>query len=323
MGLYRRKRRSKDGETVTAPTWWMAVTVDGNQVCKSTGTSNKRLAQKILDTKRAEIHEGRFSNLLKSHAPKLEEYSRQYIDSRTDLHPNTVRRYECSKKVLDAFFGQARLPQISEDRIREYRSVRLRKGIRAAGLNRDLAFLRLCLREARRQRYIAQNPLDGPDLFLNERKERLQAHIFTVQEEQRLLAAAKGYLKVLILLLVDAGLRVGREALPLTWEDVDLTNKTVYVRESKTEAGVRSVPLTERLSAELLGWRKLGGPSVSEYVFYYEGNPAKHLQAVPKSWKRALKEAGIRYTRIYDLRATFSSRLNAAGVPQVFVEQLM
>jgi hypothetical protein len=36
-----------------------------------------------------------------------------------------------------------------------------------------------------------------------------------------------------------------------------------------------------------------------------------------------LKEAGVEYRRIYDTRATFSSRMNAAGVPQVFVDQLM
>jgi hypothetical protein len=69
--------------------------VDRRQHCESTRTSNKRLAQKIFDVRRAEIHEGRFVSLLKSHAPSLGNYGRQYIDSRTDLHPNTKRRYEC------------------------------------------------------------------------------------------------------------------------------------------------------------------------------------------------------------------------------------
>ncbi len=36
-----------------------------------------------------------------------------------------------------------------------------------------------------------------------------------------------------------------------------------------------------------------------------------------------MKDAGISYRRIYDLRATFSSRMNAAGVPEVFAEQLL
>ena len=65
--------------------------VNRRQHCESTRTSNKRLAQKIVDVHRAESHEGRFVSLLKSHAPNLGKY----IDSRTELHPNTKRRYEC------------------------------------------------------------------------------------------------------------------------------------------------------------------------------------------------------------------------------------
>jgi hypothetical protein len=50
------------------------------------------------------------------------------------------------------------------------------------------------LRTVRRERYIAQNSLDGTDLFLNERKGRIQAQIFSGEEKQRLLAVAGGYL---------------------------------------------------------------------------------------------------------------------------------
>jgi integrase len=35
------------------------------------------------------------------------------------------------------------------------------------------------------------------------------------------------------------------------------------------------------------------------------------------------RSAGISFRHIYDLRATFSSRMNAAGVPEVLVEQLL
>jgi integrase len=316
MGLYKRGK---------GKIWWMDYMVDGRQKCESTGTSNKRLAKKIHDLRRTEIVEGRFTSLLKSHTPKQEDYSRQYIDSRTDLHPNTVRRYECSKRSLDVFFSEARLPEISEARIEEYKKARLREGAHAAGVNRDLAFLRLVLRQARRERYIALNPLDSPDLFMNERRERLQAKPFTLEEEQRLLAVAKGYLRPLVLLLVDGGLRVGKEALPLRWSALDLEseNAVVYVRASKTAAGIRTIPLTGRLKAELLRWRQLTGPSVSPFVFFYPINPSKHLQSVPKTWARVLRDAGVEPRRIYDLRSTFATRLNAAGVPQVFIDQLM
>jgi integrase len=175
---------------------------------------------------------------------------------------------------------------------------------------------------AKPARYIALNPLDNPDLLLNERRDRLQARPFTIEEEQRLLAVAKGYLKPLILLLVDTGLRVGQEALPLRWSDLDLENGLVSVRKSKTQAGVRCFPLTARLKAELVGWKQLTGKP-SEFVFPYLLDQSKHLQQVPKTWNRALMDAGVERRRIYDLRSTFATRLNATGVPQVFIDQLM
>jgi integrase len=146
----------------------------------------------------------------------------------------------------------------------------------------------------------------------------------TLEEEQKLLSVAKGYLRPLIMLLVDTGLRVGKEALSLRWDALDLEseNPVVRVRSSKTSSGIRIIPLTGRLKAKLSRWRRLT-ESFSEFVFFYPRNPAKYLLQVPKTWKRALKEARVERRRIYDLRSTFATRLNAAGVPQVFIDQLM
>ena len=72
--------------------WWMAYMVDGRQHCESTGTSNKRLAQKILDKRKGEIAEGRFPGLLKSHAPTLKKTTFQSA-SRISHRPFTrIRR---------------------------------------------------------------------------------------------------------------------------------------------------------------------------------------------------------------------------------------
>jgi integrase len=312
MGLYRRGK-----------IWWISYMEPGvGQRFESTGTNNKRLACKILSIRKAEVVEGRYCHLIKSSVPTVDAWLTTYLDTKIDLHPNTRKRYECSKKNLQSFFTNSRLSDITEARIEEYKRYRLGKGMRAAGVNRDLSFLRLVLKQGKRERYIAHNPLDDSDLFLNERRERLQARPFTLEEEQRLLAVASGYLKPLILLLVDTGLRVGKEALPLRWNDLDLQDGAVYVRQSKTQAGVRSVPLTARLKAELVRWKRLTVKQ-SDFVFPYPVDPTKHLKKVPKTWARALKEAGVEYRRIYDLRATFASRLSGAGVPQVFVDQLM
>jgi integrase len=310
MGIFRR---------IDSGIWWISYMENGLQRRESSKSKNKRDAEKLLTLRKAAVFEGRL-RLPKSNPPRLEEWTKQILASVN--HPNTKRRYETSIKNLKEYFEGVRISQITPEGIEEYKFERLKEGVGPATVNRDLTVLRLMLRQAERQRLIARNPMREVD-FLDERKGRRQACILTLEEEARLLAVAKGYLRPLILLLVDTGLRVGKEALPLRWADLDLLNDVVHVRDSKTIAGKRSIPLTRRLKAELSRWRHLTGPDFSEFVFFYPRNPSQHLQKVPKTWTRALKDAGISYRRIYDLRATFSSRLNAVGVPEVFVEQLL
>jgi integrase len=170
-----------------------------------------------------------------------------------------------------------RLPAITDARIEDYKAARIRGGTGPAGVNRDLSLLRLVLKQAKRERYIAQIPLDDPDHFLNERKERLQARPFTLEEEQQLPSVATGYLRPLLILLLDSGLRPNAEALPLRWKDIDFERGMITVIASKTPAGLRTAPMTTRLKAELLCWKRLTGPKNSEFVFFYPRKPNKAL----------------------------------------------
>jgi hypothetical protein len=70
--------------------WTIGYTVDGKQKLEATGTSNKRVAQSILNLRLAEIIEGRF-RLPKTNAPRLEQFSQEFLDS--IRHGNTKKRY--------------------------------------------------------------------------------------------------------------------------------------------------------------------------------------------------------------------------------------
>src|ERR1700676_3091706 len=52
-------------------------------------------------------------------------------------------------------------------------------------------------------------------------------------------------------------------------------------------------------------------------------DPSKPLKDLRRSWARALKDAGLQYFWIYDLRHTLASRLTQAGVSPVFVAQII
>jgi integrase len=104
---------------------------------------------------------------------------------------------------------------------------------------------------------------------------------------------------------------------------VDFAKDLVRVRESKTRAGERTIPISDRCKTELLRWRGLVGPEFSSWVFPSMQDSSKPLRDVRGSWAKAVKDAGLQYFWIYDLRHTLASRLTQAGVSPLFVAQII
>ena len=301
-------------------TWWINYTLpDGTHKYESSGSSNKQVAKRLQDMRRGEAAEGRL-RLPRSNPPFLQPYSDEFLE--TIKEPKTKARYHSSIRNLIAYLGKIRLSQITSEGIEGFKQERLAAGISPATINRDLAVLRRMLKLAKLQRLIAYNPVDEIE-FLEERKQRRQPHILTSDEEPRLLEVASPQIRLLVVLIVNTGLRVGKEALPLEWRDVDFLNGVICIRESKTLAGRRNVPLSKECKDELIRWRALVGPEFSRFVFPNLKNPSFHVKSVKKSWATTLKLAGIDFFPIYNLRATFASRLSAAGVADLFVAQMM
>ena len=318
MGLYRRRWRRKDGKIVLSKVWWMTAMVDGRQVCKTSGSTNKRIAQKRQDAWRTEIAQGQYSLLRK--APQLKDWADKYLESVE--HPNTRRRYKSSEANLVTFFGDSRVDHISAKRIEEFKRVRREEGLKGATINRDLRFLAQILKQAERERYIGRSPFDLGKFFANETRERRKPHILSYEEQEKLLAVAPPRIRVLTVLGVETGMRTG-EMTGLRWEDIDLLNGVVHVLKSKSAAGIRSVPLSGFSKSELLRWRNLIGPEYSEWVFPDLSNRRHPLQGGRKAWASALKKAGIPFFPIYNLRHTFASRMTAAGVSPITVAQML
>ena len=135
---------------------------------------------------------------------------------------------------------------------------------------------------------------------------------------------------VLILLLLDAGLRLG-EALGLRWgaivwgDDDQDTRRALVIDESRpkgfapgpTKSGrARKVALSRRLRSALL----------AEYRRQFEPSPERHVldkvgpdQFRARPWRRILKRADIGHVKLKDLRDTFASQLLTCGVPLGYV----
>jgi integrase len=215
-----------------------------------------------------------------------------------------------------------KLSDITAGTIEEFKEMRLSAGVRSATINRDLAVLHRMMKLAERKLLINESPFRDVD-FLEERKQRRRPHILTFEEEDRMLAAALPHIRALAVLILETGMRSRREALSLRWSEVDFANDLIRVPESKTRAGERTIPISDRCKTELLRWRSLLGPEFSSYVFPNTHDPSKPLKDLRRSWAKALKDAGLQYFWLYDLRHTLASRLTQAGVSPIFVAQII
>jgi integrase len=126
------------------------------------------------------------------------------------------------------------------------------RGLSNRSINHVVQVLGQVLEAAVDYELLASNPATG-------KRRRLRAEQPArpwVEPEQlmALLNSATGSGRVLLVLLAGCGLRIG-EALALRWSDVDLGSATLYVRKSKTAAGVREVHLTPAVREELVLWR--------------------------------------------------------------------
>ncbi|HET6177754.1 MAG TPA: site-specific integrase [Candidatus Sulfotelmatobacter sp.] len=213
------------------------------------------------------------------------------------------------------------MSDISGERIEEYKEARLAQGVEPATINHDLRVLRRMMRLAERKRLIPRNPFVEVD-FLKQRNVRMP-HIVTFEEEEKILAVASPLIRVLVVLILETGMRSHREALALTWEAIDFSNDSILVRESKTRAGVRNIPISARCKGELLRWRNMFGPEFSPFVFPKLRTPSHPVKDVRRSWEKTLEDAKIQRFVLYNLRHTFASRLSAAGVSDLFVAQMI
>ena len=135
------------------------------------------------------------------------------------------------------------------------------------------------------------SPLAGVKPF-NEAKYRKPPRAMSCTEEQRILMCCDARLRLILIVLLYTGMRVGIEALRIKWTDVDFEEEVITVAQSKTAAGVRALPMTEFVASELQKWHAATN-GISDYVFFNPQRPSTHIHSVKTAWHNALKLAGI------------------------------
>jgi len=279
--------------------WWAYVTVDGVRQCRSTGLTNKKLA---------EAYERKYHEELVAKAAGLtdlnpdmtfSELAARFLAS-AEVKPHHTDRL----KILLPYWEDRTLRSITRGSVKEYRAARMRaRKLTDTTVNRDLEVLRHILFWAVEEGILAQNPIAGLRM---PRARKRRRPILSWYDEQSLLHASSPHLARIIVAALDTGMRRG-EITHQDWRDVDLNRGVLSVTHSKTAEGEqREIPLTDRMRSLLAPGRQTSGP-----VFTFKGEPITRIKT---AWAGAIRRAGIPRFRFHDLRHTFNTRLLELGV---------
>jgi integrase len=329
-------------------TWHCHFVVNGQRFRQSLETTDWREAQAKEKELIAEAQDGKLHQTATSLARQpFGLAADDYVTARKlELAPASRAKEKQLLVQLRAYFKHEPLKAITAKRIIDYRAWRASqtREVKAgetvqqvlcagpATLNAELGILRRILKRARLWARVADDvrPLKEPESI---------GRALTEDDKQRLLKTAvmrpeweTAYLAAILCLNTTAR---GCELKGLQWADVDLFDRTVTVRKSKTAAGVRAIPLTDVACSVLARLRaraeSFGTVDPAHYVFasyvsrrvfhgtevigadLTEFDPTKHVNSWRSAWRTLTKKAGLPGFRFHDLRHCAITSLAESG----------
>ena len=328
-GLYKR-----DGSKV----WWMRYRdKEGIRRRESTLAEDWGDAQKYLRERLQARDNNTLPALRRGQDLTFGEWADFYLENFSKPPFRALKTHEVNQRALKhlrSMFENTKLAEQTADDIEMYLRGRLKQRVRvkardgfvekgvlkATTVHQELRVLRRMLNVAVRKKFLFANPCAGVE-FPARVEGLFRPHYVAWSEQQKIEFSAPGYLRNVIRIVTETGLRIYKELTPMKKEHLDLENGTVWIPDSKTPNGVAEVPLTEIAVEAFRSQLAISGPG--DYLFPSDENTDGYQKTFKTVWHATLRRAGVRYFRIYDLRSTYATRLSAGGVADEWVTQLL
>lgn len=251
------------------------------------------------------------------------------------LKPNTYEDYKSIiERKLVPKLGKIKLQDLTTGNLQN-----LYKKLREANLsNRTVQYVHTVIFGALKQAYsenlVSKNVAQSCVVPKPQKKEM---RILTEEEIRRLLESNRHHrLYPLLLLELVTGLRRS-ELLALRWQDIDFTNKVLYVRgnviettetgvirqeQTKTASGIRTISLQQSILDELLIHKgrqldDIANGTIKDNGIVFPNRSGSYMRpsTLTQAFSKQLaKNAGLDITSFHSLRHTSASLLIAANV---------
>jgi integrase len=318
--------------------WWMRYRdKDGVRQRESTLTEDWDEAQKRLRERLQARDNNTLPALRRGQDLTFGEWSEFHLENFSRPPFRAQKTHEVNQRALKhlrKMFESTKLAELTADDIEMYLRKRLKQRalvktkdgfvekqvLKATTVHQELRVLRRMLNVAVRKKFLFANPCAGVE-FPARVDGLFRPHYVTWSEQQKIEFAAPEYLRNIIRIVTETGLRIYKELTPMKKDQLDLVNRTVWIPDSKTPNGVAEVPLTDIAVAAFTKQLAISGPG--DYLFPSDENASGHQKTFKTAWHATLRRAKVTYFRIYDLRSTYATRLSAGGVADEWVTQLL
>ena len=140
----------------------------------------------------------------------------------------------------------------------------------------------------------------------------------TRKEEEAVICASKSdCLGQIAIFLLNTGLRA-RELMNLKWSDYDSINRVIYVRKSKTKAGIRRLPLLYEANKIIQSQ-----PHYCDYIFTSTRRTQVTKIVMRRLYERIRKKTGIDIVTNHVYRHSFATRLVEKGADYKAISRLL
>jgi integrase len=294
--------------------------------------ANKKLRERL---------QARDDNLLevvrKGETLALGEWADRFLENYSKPPVRAEKTHEANQrcmKHIKAAFTTSRLVDITADSIELFLRDRLRQRIRvrsklgykelgtvkATTVHQEFRVLRCMLNVAVRKKLLRTNPCSAVEFPVTV-KGLFRPHYVTWSEQQKIESHSPEYLRNVIRIITETGLRVYKELTPMRKDQVDLYNAVIWIPDSKTPNGVAEVPLSALAIEAFKSQMAISGDG--PFLFPSDRHPGHHQTTLKTVWRKTLRRAKVAYFRIYDLRSTYATRLSAGGVADEWVTQML
>jgi integrase len=301
-------------------TWWVKFSQNGVSHCESSESSDRRVAQRLLDTRLAAVTTGDYAGRTRATVADL------WTDMERDYRINGKRSLETVKMRWDGkdgkgghlkpFLGHLRADQVSSETISRYVDQRQSEGAANGTINRELSALHRMFQLGKQ---CTPPKVRSIPVMTKLREADARTGFMESYQFEKLIAYCP---ELWFRAIVEVGRTFGwrrREITCLKVSQIDLAQRTIRLEPGSTKNSEgRMVTMTDALYVLISAC--VQGKSENDSVFTRpNGSPIKSFRGL---WENACKSAGCPGLLFHDLRRTMARNMLRASVPEKVIMQI-